>query len=51
MLRPALVLSIALFVGAGLLGGCGQTGALYLPNETPPEDIPADDDETDADSG
>lgn len=42
---PAIVVSYrplaAALLTAGLLGGCGQYGDLYLPDEPPAEPVPA----------
>ena len=34
---PQLLAATALAVSIYLLGGCGQTGPLYLPQEAPPQ--------------
>ncbi len=34
---PQLLAALALAASLYLLGGCGQTGPLYLPGEAPPE--------------
>ncbi len=48
---PYTFTALALAAFIYLLGGCGQTGPLYLPGEPPPHSAPADTTDADADSG
>ncbi len=35
---PQLIVTAALTAALYLLGGCGQTGPLYLPEQAPPDE-------------
>lgn len=51
MHKPLLLLTLTLIMMAGLvLPGCGQSGPLYLPDQTAPITVPDPDPDSDPES-